>query len=228
MVNADDSLEGNASGLSMARKASGGPQWLLFSAGKRVSTKCRGLWWECVTNVFDGIQTCDEYDSIYAEHPVKLVLTRAMMITADILAGFGFLFLVLGLDCVKFLPDEPLIKLRICLVSGVMLLLAGLPGITGSVWYAVDVYVERSSLVFHNVFLGIQYKFGWSCWLGMAGSLGCFVSGSLLTCCMYLFRDTTRPPTELVRNQFKGLDNPRDLRNRKAEIRIKLIKLKAA
>lgn len=65
---------------------------------------------------------------------------------------------------------------------------AGLPGITGSVWYAIDVYVERSSLVFHNIFLGIQYKFGWSCWLGMAGSLGCFLSGSLLTCCMYLFR----------------------------------------
>lgn len=64
---------------------------------------------------------------------------------------------------------------------------AGLPGITGSVWYAIDVYVERSSLVFHNVFLGIQYKFGWSCWLGMAGSLGCFLSGALLTCCMYLF-----------------------------------------
>lgn len=58
---------------------------------------------------------------------VKLVLTRAMMITADILAGFGFLFLVLGLDCVKFLPDEPLIKLRICLVSGVTLLIAGIP-----------------------------------------------------------------------------------------------------
>lgn len=57
---------------------------------------------------------------------VKLVLTRAMMITADILSGFGFLFLVLGLDCVKFLPDEPLIKLRICVVSGVMLLIAGI------------------------------------------------------------------------------------------------------
>ncbi|OXB62994.1 hypothetical protein ASZ78_006396 [Callipepla squamata] len=177
MVNADDSLE--------------------------VSTKCRGLWWECVTNVFDGIQTCDEYDSIFAEHPVKLVLTRAMMITADILAGFGFLFLVLGLDCVKFLPDEPLIKLRICLVSGVTLLIAGLPGITGSVWYAIDVYVERSSLVFHNIFLGIQYKFGWSCWLGMAGSLGCFLSGSLLTCCMYLFRAyNLRTAEDVSRSHF--------------------------
>ncbi|NXA51120.1 CLD16 protein, partial [Nothocercus julius] len=178
MVNADDSLE--------------------------VSTKCRGLWWECVTNVFDGIQTCDEYDSIYAEHPVKLVLTRAMMITADILAGFGFLFLLLGLDCVKFLPDEPHIKLRICMVSGVTLLIAGVPGITGSLWYAIDVYVERSSLVFHNVFLGIQYKFGWSCWLGMAGSLGCFLSGAVLTCCMYLFRDTSSGRLHSAQSLRKG------------------------
>ncbi|XP_029472763.1 claudin-16 isoform X4 [Rhinatrema bivittatum] len=128
-----------------------------------VSTKCRGLWWECVTNAFDGIRTCDEYDSIYADHPC--------------------------LDCVKFLKDEPTIKLRICIVAGITLLIGGIPGIIGSVWYAIDVYVERSSLVFHNVFLGIQYKFGWSCWLGMVGSLGCFLGGALLTCCLYLFKD---------------------------------------
>ncbi|XP_005897734.3 claudin-16 [Bos mutus] len=163
MVNADDSLE--------------------------VSTKCRGLWWECVTNAFDGIRTCDEYDSILAEHSLKLVVTRALMITADILAGFGFITLLLGLDCVKFLPDEPYIKVRISFVAGTTLLIAGAPGIIGSVWYAVDVYVERSSLVLHNIFLGIQYKFGWSCWLGMAGSLGCFLAGAILTCCLYLFKD---------------------------------------
>uniref|UniRef100_A0A8C9ABB9 Claudin-16 n=1 Tax=Prolemur simus TaxID=1328070 RepID=A0A8C9ABB9_PROSS len=163
MVNADDSLE--------------------------VSTKCRGLWWECVTNAFDGIRTCDEYDSIYAEHPLKLVATRALMITADILAAFGFITLLLGLDCVKFLPDESYIKIRMCFVAGTTLLIAGAPGIIGSVWYAVDVYVERSSLILHNIFLGIQYKFGWSCWLGMAGSLGCFLAGAVLTCCLYLFKD---------------------------------------
>ncbi|ELK28670.1 Claudin-16 [Myotis davidii] len=154
-----------------------------------VSTKCRGLWWECVTNAFDGIRTCDEYDSILAEHPLKLVLTRALMITADILAGFGFITLLLGLHCVKFLPDEPYIKVRICFVAGTTLLIAGAPGIIGSVWYAVDVYVERSTLVLHNIFLGIQYKFGWSCWLGMAGSLGCFLAGGILTCCLYIFKD---------------------------------------
>ncbi|XP_004640964.1 claudin-16 [Octodon degus] len=163
MVNADDSLE--------------------------VSTKCRGLWWECVTNSFDGIRTCDDYDSIYAEHPLKLVLTRALMITADILAGLGFAALLLGLHCVKFLPEEPYVKVRICFVAGTTLLIAGAPGIIGSVWYAVDVYVERTSLIFHNIFLGIQYKFGWSCWLGMAGSVGCFLAGAVLTCGLYLFKD---------------------------------------
>ncbi|KAL0599596.1 Claudin-16 [Plecturocebus cupreus] len=111
------------------------------------------------------------------------------MITADVLAGFGFLTLLLGLDCVKFLPDEPYIKVRLCFVAGTTLLIAGAPGIIGSVWYAVDVYVERSSLVLHNIFLGIQYKFGWSCWLGMAGSLGCFLAGAVLTCCLYVFKD---------------------------------------
>ncbi|XP_067850945.1 claudin-16-like isoform X2 [Heptranchias perlo] len=163
MVNADDSLE--------------------------VSQKCRGLWWECVTSTVDGIRTCDDYDSILAEHPLKVVLTRALMITADILAGFAFIILILGLDCVKFLKDEPVIKLRICFVAGITLLIGGIPGMVGSVWYAVDVYVERSTLVIQNVFLGVQYQWGWSCWLGMAGSMGCFLSGSVLTCCLYLFKD---------------------------------------
>ncbi|XP_040287011.1 claudin-16 isoform X1 [Bufo bufo] len=154
-----------------------------------VSTKCRGLWWECVTNVFDGITTCDEYDSIYAEHPLKLVATRGLMITADILAGFGFIFLLLGLDCVKFLTDESHIKLKICYVAGITLIIGGVPGIIGSVWYAIDVYVERSTLIINNVFLGIQYKFGWSCWLGMVGSLGCFLCGALLIACHYFFKE---------------------------------------
>lgn len=57
--------------------------------------------------------------------PVKLVVTRALMITANILAGFGFITLLLGLDCVKFLPDEPHIKVRLCFVSGTTLLIAG-------------------------------------------------------------------------------------------------------
>ncbi|XP_051778221.1 claudin-16-like isoform X2 [Erpetoichthys calabaricus] len=97
MVNADDSLE--------------------------FSSRCRGLWWECVTHEFEGITTCEEYDSILAEHSLKLVATRTLMIMADILTGFGFIILLLGLDCIKFLKNEPGIKIRICFVAGITLLL---------------------------------------------------------------------------------------------------------
>ncbi|XP_051778220.1 claudin-16-like isoform X1 [Erpetoichthys calabaricus] len=163
MVNADDSLE--------------------------FSSRCRGLWWECVTHEFEGITTCEEYDSILAEHSLKLVATRTLMIMADILTGFGFIILLLGLDCIKFLKNEPGIKIRICFVAGITLLLGAIPGMVASVWYAVGVYVERSTLVFHNVFLGIQFQFGWSCWLGMAGAMGSGLAGMVLTCCTYLLKD---------------------------------------
>uniref|UniRef100_A0A8C3FUZ7 Claudin n=1 Tax=Chrysemys picta bellii TaxID=8478 RepID=A0A8C3FUZ7_CHRPI len=158
MVNADDSLE--------------------------VSLKCRGLWRECVTNVQDGIRTCDQYDSILAGHPLKIVVTRALLIAADILAGLALITLLLGLDCIKFLKEAPHIKLKMCYMAGLTL---GVLGMVGSVWYAVDVYVERATLILHDVFLGIHYDFGWSCWLGMVGSTGCFMASIMLTCCLYIF-----------------------------------------
>ncbi|NXI35055.1 CLD16 protein, partial [Galbula dea] len=159
MVNADDSLE--------------------------VSHKCRGLWRECVTNMQDGVRTCDQYDSILADHPVKLVVTRTLLITSDLLAGLALVLLLLGLDCIKFLKEDPRVKLKMCYGAGVILGVGSILGLVGSVWYAVDVYVERAMLVSRNIFLGVHYDFGWSCWLGMAGSTGCFVSSILLTCCLY-------------------------------------------
>ncbi|NWR79273.1 CLD16 protein, partial [Centropus unirufus] len=158
MVNADDSLE--------------------------VSHKCRGLWRECVTNMQDGVRTCDQYDSILADHPVKIVVTRALLITADLLAGLALTMLLLGLDCITLLEGDHPLKMKICYGAGVILGIGSILGLVGSVWYAVDVYLERAMLVSHNIFLGVHYDFGWSCWLGMAGSLGCLVASVLLTCCL--------------------------------------------
>ncbi|XP_019367126.1 PREDICTED: claudin-16-like [Gavialis gangeticus] len=161
MVNTDDSLE--------------------------VSHKCRGLWRECVTNMQDGIKTCDQYDSILADHPLKIVVTRALLIAADLLAGFALLTLLFGLDCVTFLKEEPRVKLKLCYTAGLLLGTGSVLGLVGSVWYAVDVYMERATLVAHSVFLGVHYDFGWSCWLGMAGATGCLVASVVLTCCLYTF-----------------------------------------
>ena len=98
--------------------------------------KCDCIHWACVdvcSCLFSfGAPLCINVSpsSDYAETTcsdllVKLVVTRALMITADILAGFGFITLLFGLDCVKFLPDEPYIKVRISFVAGTTLLIAG-------------------------------------------------------------------------------------------------------
>lgn len=83
--------------------------------------------------LFFGVPLCinmspssDYAETVCSDLLVKLVVTRALMITADVLAGFGFIILLLGLDCVKFLPDEPYIKVRICFVAGATLLIAGI------------------------------------------------------------------------------------------------------
>uniref|UniRef100_A0ABM5ENZ8 Claudin n=1 Tax=Pogona vitticeps TaxID=103695 RepID=A0ABM5ENZ8_9SAUR len=159
MVNADDSLE--------------------------VSHRCRGLWRECVTNMQDGVKTCDQYDSILGEHPLKIVATRALLITADILSGFALILMVLGLDCVKVLKDEPQVKLKMRSFSGLVLGVGSVLGLVGSIWYAIDVYMERATLLLHGIFLGVHYDFGWSCWLGMAGAAGCLAASVALTCCLY-------------------------------------------
>ncbi|XP_032935519.1 claudin-16-like [Catharus ustulatus] len=184
MVNADDSLEVSR---DITCKVSRVATFKMSTAAiiLKVSHKCRGLWRECVTNMQDGVRTCDQYDSILADHPVKIVVTRTLMITADLLAGLALATLVLGLDCITFFKEDPCAKLKMCYGAGVVLGAGSILGLTGSVWYAVDVYVERAMLVSHNIFLGVHYDFGWSCWLGMAGSTGCFVASVLLTCCLY-------------------------------------------
>ncbi|XP_056364159.1 claudin-16-like [Oenanthe melanoleuca] len=180
MVNADDSLEVSTEiTWKVSRVAT-----FKMSIILKVSHKCRGLWRECVTNMQDGVRTCDQYDSILADHPVKIVVTRTLMITADLLAGLALATLVLGLDCITFFKEDPGVKLKMCYGAGATLGAGSMLGLTGSVWYAVDVYVERAMLVSHNIFLGVHYDFGWSCWLGMAGSTGCFVASVLLTCCL--------------------------------------------
>ena len=53
--------------------------------------------------------------------PVKIVVTRTLLITADLLAGLALATLLLGLDCIKFLKEDPRVKLKMCYGAGVIL-----------------------------------------------------------------------------------------------------------
>lgn len=52
---------------------------------------------------------------------MKIVVTRTLLITADLLAGLALAMLLLGLDCIKFLKEEPRVKLKMCYGAGVIL-----------------------------------------------------------------------------------------------------------
>lgn len=52
---------------------------------------------------------------------MKIVVTRTLLITADLLAGLALATLLLGLDCIKFLQEEPRVKLKMCYGAGVIL-----------------------------------------------------------------------------------------------------------
>lgn len=52
---------------------------------------------------------------------MKIVVTRTLMITADLLAGLALATLVLGLDCITFLKEDPCVKLKMCYGAGVIL-----------------------------------------------------------------------------------------------------------
>lgn len=53
--------------------------------------------------------------------PVKIVVTRTLLISADLLAGLALATLLLGLDCIKFLKEDPRVKLKMCYGAGVTL-----------------------------------------------------------------------------------------------------------
>ncbi|NWS59832.1 CLD16 protein, partial [Chunga burmeisteri] len=151
---------------------------------EEISHKCRGLWRECVTNMQDGVRTGGGGGGGGADHP-EIVVTRTLLITADLLAGLALATLLLGLDCIKLGGGGGGGGVKMCYGAGGAPFPLGILGLVGSVWYAVDVYVERAMLVSHNRRRRRRRRSGWSCWLGMAGSGGGGGGGGVLTCCLY-------------------------------------------
>lgn len=67
--------------------------------------------------------------------PVKIVVTRTLLITADLLVGLALATLLLGLDCTKFLKEEPHVKLKMCYGAGIILGIGSMwPGALGDSW----------------------------------------------------------------------------------------------
>ncbi|XP_044852540.1 claudin-16-like isoform X1 [Mauremys mutica] len=87
-----------------------------------LSTRCRGLWRECVWDKFVKIWTCDVFSSYLNPHPAAIILTRTLLITSSIASAGAFLCLLLGFKYFSCC-QEPLAKQHwLCLAAGLFFL----------------------------------------------------------------------------------------------------------
>ncbi|XP_075047156.1 claudin-16-like [Mixophyes fleayi] len=144
-----------------------------------LSSRCRGLWSECVYDYMANIWTCDIPVSYLGEHPVVVVVTRALVIVNGFLSVAAVPVLILGMKCTRVGSSVDNRKLRFSRAAGIMLLIGGVSGGAAIFWYAIDTALKYRTEVVLTV-PGITYELGYSYWLAVI-SAGCTcVAASLL------------------------------------------------
>ncbi|KAM4703167.1 claudin-16-like [Rhinophrynus dorsalis] len=143
-----------------------------------LSSRCRGLWSECVYDNMANIWTCDIPVSYLSAHPVALVVTRALFIAKGVLCIAAAPLLILGMKCSTIINSKDQHKLIFSKTSGVMLLMGGVAGGTAVFWYAIDTAFKYRTEVGFAV-PGITYELGYSYWFAAASSV-CSCSSAVL------------------------------------------------
>ncbi|XP_072299904.1 claudin i [Eucyclogobius newberryi] len=156
------------------------PRWTMSSfVGSNIVTAqstYKGLWMECVIQS-TGQQQCKKYDSLLILSS-DLQAARAMTIISAMVSGLALLIVFCGADFTTCVENEDL-KPKICLVSGVMLLVAGLLVIIPASWSANTVVREFNNPMMsgtQKMELGPCIFIGWG-----AGTL-LLIAGGLLCC----------------------------------------------
>ncbi|XP_072282441.1 claudin-16-like isoform X2 [Pyxicephalus adspersus] len=146
-----------------------------------------------------NIWTCDIPISYLSEHPVALVVTRALVIVNGILTLIATPVLILGMKCTKIIRKKDDVKMNLSRAAGIMLLLGGICGGVALFWYAVDTVLKYQMEVVLTV-PGITYELGYSYWFA-AGSTGCTCVAALLLLCINYRRDITDETASTARRR---------------------------
>ncbi|XP_053308376.1 claudin-16-like [Spea bombifrons] len=144
-----------------------------------LSSRCRGLWSECVYDNMADLWTCDIPVSYLSDHPVGLVITRALVIITGVLCIAAAPLLLLGMKCTTFLSSADRRKVCFSTAAGIMLLAGGIAGAVAVSWFAVDTALKYRAEVGLAV-PGITYELGYSYWLAAASAAGACVPALLL------------------------------------------------
>ncbi|XP_074506556.1 claudin-16-like [Sebastes fasciatus] len=142
-----------------------------------LSSRCRGLWGECVHDILVGLRTCDVSVS-YMEHlPADVLAMRTALVGTFVLSVVSVLIMIPGLRGTTLVHSVP-VQVRLLQVSGALCLCGGVCGAAGLLWYGVDTYTRYRQEATLGM-PGITFEFGLSYWL-MVGSVFCSLTSAVL------------------------------------------------
>ncbi|XP_078496526.1 claudin-16-like [Lissotriton helveticus] len=145
-----------------------------------LSTRCKGLWRECVWDKFVKIWTCDVFSSYLNPHPGSIILTRSLIITSSIVSVMAFVFLLLGFKHFSVCHDS-LTKQQYLQLSAAFYFLVGISSCAGIVRYCVYVYHVHQYEVSLKIPGFPSFEYGYSLWMAVGGSLGA-IATAILSC----------------------------------------------
>ncbi|KYO25605.1 claudin-1 [Alligator mississippiensis] len=169
------------------------PQWKMSSyAGDNLVTAqaiYEGLWMSCVTQSTGQMQ-CKIYDSLLKLES-SLQATRALMVSGILLGIIGVVVAMTGMKCMKCLEDDQVKKMRMAVLGGVILLIAGFAVLVATSWYGNKVARD-----FYNPFTPVntRFEFGQALFIGWAAAALTILGGAFL-CCSCPRRETSYPPS---------------------------------
>ncbi|XP_067422873.1 claudin-16-like [Emydura macquarii macquarii] len=165
--------------------------WQINSKGSVVlSTRCRGLWRECVWDKFVKIWTCDIFSSYLNPHPAAIVLTRTLLVVSSIASAGAFLCLLLGFKYFSYC-QEPLAKRHCLRLAAGLFFLAGISTSVGVIRFCVYVYSMHQYEMSLKIPGFPSFEYGYSLWMAVGGSLGAIVAAGTL-CSEVLFEKDPR------------------------------------
>ncbi|XP_075047358.1 claudin-16-like [Mixophyes fleayi] len=179
--------------------------WQINSKGSvMLSTRCKGLWRECVWDRFVKIWTCDAFSSYLNPHPATIVLTRALIVTSSVTSVFALLFLILGLKNFTCCADAA--TKRQCLrFTSALYFLVGMSSSAAIIRYCVYVYYVHRYEVSLKIPGFPSFEYGYSLWMAVVGDLGA-IATAVITC--YLGYRKEKPHVTMEKTEGRSSEDP--------------------
>lgn len=135
-----------------------------------------GLWMNCIVQSTGQMQ-CKVYDSLLAL-PQDLQAARALVVISIVVALLGLMMSIIGGKCTNCVEDEGT-KAKICIVSGIIFILAGVLILIPVSWSANTIIRD-----FYNPLVtdAQRRELGASLYIGWAAAALLILGGALLCC----------------------------------------------